>query len=65
MQQIANGMSYLHAKNIVHRDLAARNLLIAKSKDGLTVKISDFGMGKEMTETEYYSTDANKIIPIR
>ena len=36
---------------IVHCDLAARNILIG---DGFTLKISDFGMARDVSGKEYY-----------
>ena len=44
---VANGLTYLHCKNIVHRDLRPKNILLSKvpkeAKCTLQAKISNFG----------------------
>ena len=49
--QIANGMVYLTSRHFVHRDLATRNCLVGH---GLQVKISDFGMSRDIYTNDYY-----------
>ena len=44
-------MAYLSAQHFVHRDLACRNCLVGPR---LTVKISDFGMSRDVYTCDYY-----------
>ncbi|XP_034039300.1 insulin-like growth factor 1 receptor isoform X2 [Thalassophryne amazonica] len=60
--QIADGMAYLNANKFVHRDLAARNCMVS---EGFTVKIGDFGMTRDIYETDYYRKGGKGLLPVR
>ena len=62
---IANGMAYLHSRNVIHRDLKPSNILMTADS---RAKIADFGMsvantGQELTaETGTYRYMAPEVI---
>ncbi|KAF6205305.1 hypothetical protein GE061_019475 [Apolygus lucorum] len=60
--QIADGMAYLEAEKFVHRDLAARNCMVSADN---VVKIGDFGMTRDVYETDYYRKGDKGMLPIR
>ncbi|XP_066948830.1 tyrosine-protein kinase transmembrane receptor Ror-like [Macrobrachium rosenbergii] len=60
--QIASGMEYLSSQHFIHRDLACRNCLVGEN---LTVKISDFGMSRDVYTCDYYKVGGTRMLPVR
>ncbi|XP_066299172.1 uncharacterized protein [Branchiostoma lanceolatum] len=59
---VSAGMSHLAAMQCVHRDLAARNILLGKN---LVAKVSDFGLSRDIYESEEYVKTAKSKLPLR
>ncbi|CAB3376051.1 Hypothetical predicted protein [Cloeon dipterum] len=49
MQQLLNGLHYLHAHKILHRDLKTCNILVTKSG---CIKVADFGLSRAFSTPE-------------
>ncbi|XP_063845355.1 vascular endothelial growth factor receptor 2-like isoform X2 [Scylla paramamosain] len=60
--QMAQGMNYLSRRKILHGDLAARNLLLA---DNNVLKISDFGLSRNMYRNDNYVKKGDDLLPIK
>ncbi|XP_038057167.1 tyrosine-protein kinase transmembrane receptor Ror-like [Patiria miniata] len=68
--QIASGMEYLSSVGhihffflqCIHRDLAVRNVLLDKD---MVCKLSDFGLARDVSETQHYEMTSMGMIPVR
>ncbi|KAK3600394.1 hypothetical protein CHS0354_016010 [Potamilus streckersoni] len=50
-RQAASGLEFIHKNGIVHRDVKADNFLINQREDDIVIKISDFGVSRDIDVT--------------
>ncbi|XP_022110931.1 insulin-like peptide receptor isoform X2 [Acanthaster planci] len=60
--EVADGMAYLTAHKYVHRDLSARNCLVSADN---TCKVADFGLARDIYQSDYYRKEKGGMLPIR
>ena len=46
IQQIAEGLAYVHAQGMVHRDLKPSNIMVLETEEGIETTILDLGLAK-------------------
>ena len=56
IRDIASGVAYCHANNVVHRDLKPDNLLYTSHSPSATLKIVDFGLSKVKADNQLMTT---------
>ena len=64
--QIAQGLNYLHKRDIIHRDLATRNCAVHVHDDGsILVKITDNALARDLFPDDYHCLGDNENRPVK
>lgn len=58
--QVAKGLSYVHSKKMVHRDIKPENILFYNRTIPVLVKLSDFGLSKQLSTNDTCTTSGFK-----
>ena len=53
--QILDAIHFSHEKSILHRDIAPNNILIFEINGEIILKVSDFGLGKDINSLSFYT----------
>ncbi|XP_053207217.1 cyclin-dependent kinase 9-like [Panonychus citri] len=61
MQQLFNGLFYIHSNKILHRDMKASNILI--TKDG-KLKLADFGLARAFSANSTSKKYTNRVVTL-
>lgn len=56
VDDIMNGLEYLHQHSIIHLDLKPENIFIQEERGQLTAKIGDFGLSRFLREGDVHNT---------
>ena len=60
-----HSLSSVPFPSFVHRDLAARNLLVHEEGHDVIVKVSDFGLSRDMHYMKNYRIKGEAMLPVR
>lgn len=63
MQQLLNGLYYIHSNKVLHRDMKAANVLITKSG---VLKLADFGLARAFSTAKVGQTNryTNRVVTL-
>ena len=61
MQQLLNGLYYIHSNNVLHRDMKAANILITKNG---TLKLADFGLARAISKNKGPNRYTNRVVTL-
>jgi len=50
LRPAASGIAYAHANDVVHRDLKPGNLFLTRTREGVRLKVLDFGLAKILSD---------------
>lgn len=56
VNQVCEGLTYIHYRGLIHGDLKPENVLVTKVLDKPTVKLIDFGLARKMTMMQTETT---------
>lgn len=62
---VSQGCAYLESAKFIHRDLASRNCLLTTKGPNRTVKITDFGMARDIFSSEYYRKGGRAFLAVK
>lgn len=61
IQQLLNGLFYIHSNKILHRDMKAANILITKNG---TLKLADFGLARAFSVQSKANRYTNRVVTL-
>ncbi|CAB4054144.1 CDK9 [Lepeophtheirus salmonis] len=61
MQQLLNGLYYIHSNKIIHRDMKAANVLISKQGK---LKLADFGLARAISINKGPNRYTNRVVTL-